>query len=304
MKNLIVLLIFTPIIIFSQSFPSDAKVLQDVKKYHGKIATAEVQNDWKLERESGYNFSNMAKRVVAGTTIKENGTSKKIIGLAIYIRGGAGEAWSFSRYFVTNSEVVGAKSLTVNDLVEQTKDLARKNFEKALFSLRKDIVWIYNITFPGSTPDHTDRTGDIIYKGSIEYEYKFNNSEGITLPNYPFEAGIRRHITPIEAYVRLVDGQMKVDYVNSGYSEPLNEKMMSRKDFEALPIITENNFDQHYGPECPFIKSKESESINVKDKIHIDNSNNPDGISESKPEKTSEKKKIKFGLPKIKIKGS
>ena len=55
---------FKTIIVFAlpffglaQSFPTDAKVLEDVKKYHGKIATAKVQNEWKLEKETGYTFS-------------------------------------------------------------------------------------------------------------------------------------------------------------------------------------------------------------------------------------------------------
>jgi hypothetical protein len=64
MLMLLCSLLFTQIL-SAQNFPTDAKVLQDVKNYHGKIATAKVQNEWKLEKEAGYTFSNMAKRVVA-----------------------------------------------------------------------------------------------------------------------------------------------------------------------------------------------------------------------------------------------
>ncbi|MBK8111241.1 MAG: hypothetical protein IPK46_13325 [Saprospiraceae bacterium] len=78
-----------------------------------------------MEREAGYNFSNIAKRVVGATTQKENGISKKIIGLAIYTRSSSVDSWHFSRYFVTGSEVTGAKSLTADDLVSQTLELLR-----------------------------------------------------------------------------------------------------------------------------------------------------------------------------------
>jgi hypothetical protein len=137
-----IIFILLPFIVHAQSLPSDTKVLEDVKKYHGKIATAIVQNDWKLEKEAGYTFSNMAKRVVAATTVKEKGVSKNIIGLAIYVRGGAGEKWNFSRYFVTSSEVEGAKKLTVNDLKQQTIDLIKTDIDKVFYN-HKDVCWVY-----------------------------------------------------------------------------------------------------------------------------------------------------------------
>jgi len=143
-KTIIVLIL--PFLAFGQSFPTDAKVLEDVKKYHGKIATAKVQNDWKLEKEAGYTFSNMAKRVVAATTVKENGVNKNIIGLAIYVRGGAGEKWNFSRYFVTSSETLGLAALTEQQIKDQTLELLRTNPGRVFVNF-KDIAWVYDITF-------------------------------------------------------------------------------------------------------------------------------------------------------------
>ncbi|MBK9257883.1 MAG: hypothetical protein IPM42_20705 [Saprospiraceae bacterium] len=297
MKNLIYVLILLPFIGIGQSFPSDAKVLQDVKKYHGKIASADVQNDWKLEREDGYNFSNMAKRVVAGTTVKENGISKKIIGLAIYTRGGAGESWNFSRYFVTGSEVVSAKSLTSNDLRQQTIDLLNKEPIKVFVDFQ-NISWVYDINYPDITQNRTDRTGDMIYNGFIDYERKFNDSEGITLPNYPFEAGLQKFSAPVEAYVRLVDGEMKVAVVSMGYSAALDKKMMSRKDYENLPSLANKPFDQLFGNDCPFVIS--GQSIPETDKP----SSKQSGAKTEKEESTAkkpEKKTKKIGFPKFKI---
>lgn len=295
--------IFIPFVLLGQAFPTDAKVLQDVKNYHGKIATAEVQYDWKLEREAGYNFSNMAKRVVAATTVTEGDISKKIIGLAIYTRGGAGEAWNFSRYFVTSSEVVGAKLLTTADLRQQAIDLLKTEPIKVFVNF-KSIAWVYDISFPDIAQHRTDATGDIIYKGEIEYEQKFNDTEGITLPNYPFEAGLKRYKTPVEAYVRLVDGQMRVAVVSLGYSEPLSTKMMSKKQYESLPSMGERPFEQLLGAVCPYVTIADDKEIKAETPTHnnkpITNTNKTEAKPQA-PDNKVDKNPKKIQLPKVKI---
>lgn len=286
-----IIFILLPFIVHAQSFPSDTKVLEDVKNYHGKIATAKVQNDWKLEKESGYTFSNMAKRVVAATTVKEKGVSKNIIGLAIYVRGGAGEKWNFSRYFVISSEVNGAKKLTVDDLKQQTIDLIKKDIDKVFYN-HKDVCWVYDISFESATPDRTDRTGDVIYNCHLEFDKMFNDSEGITLPNYPFEAGVMRYKVPAEAYVRLVDGQMRVAVVTWGYNQAIDKKMMNRKQFESLTSLTSQNFDQLFG----------NKGLKLEDSNTQKSDSVQDGNKETQT-KEGETKKKKLGLPKLKLKG-
>lgn len=278
---------FKTIIVFAlpffglaQSFPTDAKVLEDVKKYHGKIATAKVQNEWKLEKETGYTFSNMAKRVVAATTVKENGVNKNIIGLAIYVRGGAGEKWNFSRYFVTSSETLGLAALTEQQIKDQTLDLLRTNPGRVFVNF-KDIAWVYDITFPEGLKSETDRTGDIIYKALVEYEQKFISS-------YPFEGGLRRFKAPLEIYVRPADGILKVAVASVGYSESSQETLMTEKQHDALIVLGQKPFDELYGPQGPAIPgNKNSEKAN-------ENKNTESNT-------TSDKKGLK--LPKLKIKG-
>jgi len=271
-----------PFIAISQDFPSDAKVLEDVKKYHTKIATAKVQNEWKLEREAGYNFSNMAKRVVAATTIKENGASKNIIGLAIYVRGGAGEKWNFSRYFVTSSETVGLGPLTEGQIREQTLDLLRTNPGQVMVNY-SDIAWVYDITLPEGLKSETDRTGDLIYKASIEYEQKFISS-------YPFEGGLRRFKTPLEIYVRQKDGALKVAVAVLGYSEPIKETLMTEKQYNAIPVLGTKTFDALFGPQGPAVPGASNK-----------NSENSDTNKATDQKSAPEKKGLKF--PKVKING-
>jgi len=290
MKYLITFLLFplSTLLLTSQSFPSDAKVLTDVKKYHGKIASADVQNEWKLEKEAGYNFSNMAKRVVAATTVKENGTSKKIIGLAIYVRGGAGESWNFSRYFVTGSEVVGAKNLTEEDLKNQTIDLLKKDITKVFWE-HKSISWVYDISF-NLTDAHTDRTGDVIYNGFLEYDYIYDDTPS---PKSEFDGGIIRYRTKAEAYVRMVDGQMKVAIVSSSRYGEVKRTEIDKKQYDSMVTLTAQNFDQLFGPEAAY---------SVTENKHME-STNPDDKTKEKSSNESSPKSKKLGLPKIKIKG-
>ncbi|KXK16533.1 MAG: hypothetical protein IPI42_14580 [Saprospiraceae bacterium] len=275
----IIIVSFIPFLLTSQNLPSDSKVLEDVKKYHGKIATAKVQNEWKLEKEPGYTFSNMAKRVVAATTVKENNITKNLIGLAIYVRGGSGEKWNFSRYFVTSSQITGLAPLNEQQIKDQTIQLLRSNPGRVFVNF-SDIAWVYDLSFPEGLKSETDRTGDIIYKAQIEYEQKFISS-------YPFEGGLRKYKSPLEIYVRPIDGVLKVAVASLGYSDPIKETLMTEKQYNALIVLGQKPFDELYGTQGPSV------SGNTK-------SEGENEAGKSKSNNNSEKKGIK--MPVIKLK--
>lgn len=244
--TILFLLLSLPILAIAQSFPTDAKVIEDVKKYHGKIATANVQNEWKLEREAGYTFSNMAKRVVAATTIKEAGVSKNIIGLAIYVRGGAGENWNFSRYFVTSSETTGLKLLTEEEILAQTMEYLHATPSRIFVTL-DDIAWVYSVSFPdGLKYEVSKRDGDHIYKAQIEYELR-------KIDYIPFEGGLYRFKAPLEIYVRQVGSEYKAQNFSVGYSESVQKTPLTEKQYNALPTLKQKPFAELYGPQGPAI---------------------------------------------------
>jgi hypothetical protein len=248
MRNILLFFaIFMPLLATAQSFPSDATVLTDVKKYHGKIATAQVKDAWKLEREAGYNFSNMAKRVVSATTVKEGSASKNIVGLAIYTRGSATDKWMFSRYFVTSSETTGLAMLTEEQIRNQLLDLLRSNTTRVLPEAN-EIAWVYDVTIPNGLEHTTDRSGDLLYTAQIEYEYKFVKS-------IPFEGGLRRYQNPLEVYVRVVDGAYKVATAVVLNRDLIKETLMSEKAYNALPTLGQKPFDELSGPQGPNVET-------------------------------------------------
>lgn len=256
-KILLFSLLCMPFLAAAQNLPSDATVLADVKKYHGKIATANVQNEWKLEREAGYTFSNMAKRVVAATTVKEGNAAKNIIGLAIYTRGSAADKWMFSRYFVTSSETTGLSMLTEDKIKNQLLELLRRDPMKVLVSFN-EVAWVYDISFPEGLKHEVDRTGDLIYKARIDYEFKFIDS-------YPFEGGLRRFENPMEVYVRVKDGAYQVATAVVVNRDPVKQTLMSEKQYNALPVLGQKPFDELYGPQGPALPAApaDKKSLNV-----------------------------------------
>ncbi len=243
-----ILLCCMPFLALAQNFPTDSRVLEDVKKYHGKIATARVQNEWKLEKEAGYTFSNMAKRVVAATTTKENGVFKNIIGLAIYVRGGAGEPWSFSRYFVTSSETHGQKQLTEAQIIEQTTEHLRKNPNR-IFGNLSDIAWIYGIYFPNGFVFEDQKDGDYIYKAMIDFERK-------EVESIPFDGGLYRYKAPLDIYVREIDGVLQVGGFSLGNSAHVQKTALSEKQYNACPSLQDTPYDEIAGPQGPVLNGK------------------------------------------------
>ncbi|MBK8699179.1 MAG: hypothetical protein IPN29_06400 [Saprospiraceae bacterium] len=245
MKSLLLFcLIILPSWAYLQSFPKDAQVLEDVRKYHGNIATAQLQGEWKLEKEVGYQFSNLAKKVVAATTKSENGVSKSILGLAIYMRGGSNEQWHFSRFFITSTESHGQKLLTEGEIIDQTLAILRSNPER-IFGNLSDIAWVYGVSFPkGLEYEISKRDGDYIYKSQLDFERKFVES-------IPFDGGLYRYQAPFEIYVRAVGSQLKVGGFSLGNAEHIKKTPMKEKDFNVLPTLQTKPFDELSGDSGP-----------------------------------------------------
>lgn len=290
-STILFLLLALPLLALAQSFPTDAKVIEDVKKYHGKIAAANVQNEWKLEREAGYTFSNMAKRVVAATTIKEAGVSKNIIGLAIYVRAGAGESWNFSRYFVTSSETTGLKLLTEEEILAQTMEYLHADPARIFVTL-DDIAWVYSVSFPdGLQYEVSKRDGDHIYKAQVEYELR-------QIDFIPFEGGLYRFKAPLEIYVRQVGSEYKVQNFSIGYrGESIQKTPLTEKQYNAMPTLKTKPFAELYGPQGPTVPG----AANNKAAAPVPSTNTAPAAETPKTTTTAPAPKKGITLPKIKI---
>jgi hypothetical protein len=121
---MILLLNFSSKCTLAQNLPTDNQTLADAKNAikTASVVKAEFTGDWKMEKESGYTFANLAKRPVK-MQVKDNssGKERRFEGLAIYERGAPSDKWLFSRYFTyTNSiEEIGS-AVSSEDLLQLT----------------------------------------------------------------------------------------------------------------------------------------------------------------------------------------
>ena len=254
MKTIILSLAFLlPLAVWSQNYPTNAQVVKAVMGYNETIATAQVEGTWRLEREEGYNFSNMAKIVVGATTHKQDGISKKFTGLAIYVRGGSQEGWTFSRYFVTNTEFVGLASLTNQQLVTQTYEELAANPINVLPNMQY-VAWVYEITVPEGVKATQDLSGDFLYSPAyIEYEEKFIDYE------HPFEGGIRRMKLEVTLYVRPVNGQLRVARATrrGGELVEIKKTWLTESAYETWPTLAQKPYTELFGPNGPQITANQ-----------------------------------------------
>ncbi|GMU43672.1 MAG: hypothetical protein IT479_13645 [Xanthomonadales bacterium] len=85
----------------ANNFPTAAQVEADARAAvtNGRVTRVEIDGGWKLERESGYTFANLAKQAIVAEKQNTDGTRQQFNALAIYQRGAAGDPWVFDRLF-------------------------------------------------------------------------------------------------------------------------------------------------------------------------------------------------------------
>lgn len=225
---------------FSQSLPSDQQVINDVKKYHGKLSAAQLNGDWQLVREAGYTFANTAKHPVAAVTTKEaNGTQTKIQGLAIYVRGSARDSWRFSRYFVyeNSREVVGAKTPSNEELVSIVEKALTEQ-ANLVFNNCSWICWVYGIRIPEKTNYQQQSATEMSFEVEIEYEERLS---GMT----------ERSKQMVEFFCRKINNRWQMNYSMRRQITPISKQQVAQSILEETPGICDKPFAELYGPQGP-----------------------------------------------------
>ena len=232
---------------FSQALPSNPQVINDIKKYHGKLSSAQLNGDWQLVKEAGYTFANTAKHPVAAVTMKDaNGTQTKIQGLAIYVRSSGRDAWRFSRYFVyeNSREVVGAKMPSNEELVSIVeKALAEK--ANLVFNNCSWICWVYGIRVPDKVNYQQQSATEMSFEVEIEYEERLS---GMT----------ERSKQIVEFFCRKINNQWQMNYSMRRQVTPVSKQNVSQDILETTPGICDKPFADLYGPQGPNLASSKS----------------------------------------------
>jgi hypothetical protein len=240
----------------AQKLPANDQVIQDVKGYHGKLASAQLNGDWQLVRETGYTFANTAKHPVAATTKKDaQGTQTTIQGLAIYVRGSANDSWRFSRYFVYENSraVVGAKKPTAEDLkVIVEKALTTK--ASLVFSNCSWICWVYGVRIPEPLVFQQQSAQEMNFEAEVDYEERL---QGMT----------ERSKQLIEFFCRKINGTWEINYSMRRQLTPVAKRTVSQNILENVPGICDKPFAELYGPQGPTFAASKTGSGAVTGKV-------------------------------------
>lgn len=223
---------------YAQNFPSDKQTLTDAKAAikTATVLTAVFSSEWKLEKESGYLFSNLAKKAIQ-MTVKDNqtGEQRSFEGLAIYARGSAMEAWHFSRFFTyTNSiKVLGAKEDT-----ELLKELTLKSMTEDAGQWFGDVTGVFGV-YPIQ-----------IVAGSFqkvsEREMKWEVSFEVDL-RWDYTYLVRRSYTKaVDAYLGQDGKTWTLDPGSNGEKELTRQEVAPAK-LDQLPSISKKGFRALYG---------------------------------------------------------
>ena len=222
----------------AQNLPADNQTLADAKNAikTASVVKAEFSGDWKMEKESGYTFANLAKRPVK-MQVKDNSTGKerRFEGLAIYERGSPSDKWRFSRYFTfTNSiEIIGQQADT-SLLKSLTLEAMRQNPAEWLGDI-SGIYWVYPVTLmPGSFRQSSDK--EMSWQVTVLMNRRWDNIYLVQ----------REKTIGVTAYLKMDGKTWTLDPGNDGERE-ISRKEMKTSQLEKMPTIQSKGFDKLYG---------------------------------------------------------
>ncbi|MBP7474093.1 MAG: hypothetical protein KBF83_02760 [Pyrinomonadaceae bacterium] len=224
--------------VLAQGLPTNSRTMVAVKAAMPSVTVEshEFTSDWKLERESGYTFSNLAKRAIK-MQVRDNksGQQRSFEGLAIYQRGAANDAWRWSRFFTYENSIkmIGA--------TEDTAEIERMTLESMTFRPSEyfgdltGVYWVHPIKIvPGSFQKRSDKqmAWQVEFKVTRRWDHTFL---------------VERHQTKaVDAYLGQ-DGKTWTYSVGSAGEKELSRQERSPSALDAMPNMQAKGFKALYG---------------------------------------------------------
>lgn len=224
--------------VLAQGLPTDSRTMAAVKAAMAAVTVEshEFTSEWKLEREKGYTFSNLAKRAIK-MLVRDNksGQKRSFEGLAIYQRGATNDAWRWSRFFTYEN------SIKMIGEIENTEELERMTLESMTarpseyFGDLTGVYWAFPFKIvPGSFQKRSDRqmSWQVEVKLSRRWDHKFLVE--------------RQHTKSVDAYLD-VDGKTWKYVVGNDDEKELSRQERSPSELDAMPNMQAKGFRALYG---------------------------------------------------------
>lgn len=223
--------------------PSPAQVQADVRQSvdRGKVTRVEIDGNWKLEREPGYEFANLAKQAVIADKVNPDGSKAQFNALAIYQRGAPSDAWQFDRLFS-----YGFKQL---DAPGQLPDAMRLH-ELTLKAMREnpggwmpvDPRFVYRVDGFRVLPDSITRISDSELSWQIEGGFVIDDTQQHSQPAVK-KVQVR---IKVEGIAHGQTGEWILSKVAELSRTDLNRQTLTRAQIDSLPTLASAPFEQLY----------------------------------------------------------
>lgn len=224
----------------ADNLPGEAKVKADTIKAvtNGKVIKVDLDGGWKLEREAGYRFSNVAKQAVIAVKRNNDGSEQSFNAFVIYKRGAPNDAWQFDRLFSFGWKTVGGGA-------SKSVDEA-KAFEMTLKDVRRQpVAWmpvspnfVYRIDKLEIVPGSIKVTGDDELEWNIEIDVVSKDFSQTGLSKVRYQSKVKAYRNPQTGAWHITHG---------GYFETKKEnKPLTQAQLNNLPTLSTASFEELY----------------------------------------------------------
>ena len=229
----------------ADNLPSAAQVERDSRAAvkNGNVIRFEIDGSWKLERESGFDFANLAKQAIIADKQNPDGSKQQFNALAIYQRGAPNDPWRFDRLFS-----YGFKSLD-GDAASGTLD-AKALHALTLTAMRAspgswtpvDPRNVYRIDAFEVVSGSIKQINDTELSWEIEGQYVINDTQQYSDP------GVKkiRYRIEVEGIQHLQSKEWILSKAAEIKSTDLGRQSLTRAQFDSLPNLADAPFDQLY----------------------------------------------------------
>jgi hypothetical protein len=232
----------------AQDLPTVATVKADATAAvrNGRVTRIEIDGGWKMEREAGFDFANLAKQAIIADKTNADGSQQQFNALVIYQRGAPSDPWRFDRLFSYGWKSIGAGAAgAAGPGMDATQAHAL-----TLTAMRSnpggwmpvDLRYVLRVDAFQVIDASIQRAGDNEYTWEIRAEFVVNDTS-----NYaePIVKNLQQRLK-VEAIQHPQTQQWILSKIAELESTSSKSQKLTRAQLESLPTLADAPFDQLY----------------------------------------------------------
>lgn len=229
----------------SSNMPSAAQVESDARAAvkNGTLTRIEIDGGWKLERESGYDYANLAKQAIIADKRNADGSEQQFNALVIYQRGAPNDPWIFDRLFAYGWKSLGGNSASARLDAAALHALTLKAMRNSPGGwMPVDPRNVYRVDAFTVVPDSIKTIDDTQLTWEIDGQFIINDTHQSADPGVK---KIRQRIK-VEGIQHLQTREWILSKAGEGTQTDLGRQALTRAQIDSLPTLADAPFDQLY----------------------------------------------------------